>query len=382
MLAQNYLTLRSVRLKSGEEWIADGQGLSFVFPKRGAGRCVCEQVAECLIPGDVLALAAGWRGRLCVSGQGELLFQSFSICLEHLFPLFASSEICRLQSVLEGFKGDKLFPASSSLAKECHRLLRDVPAEFNLDHRSQLLRIAAAVLSVEFKTAQRPRAGFVRAEEHMVQVLKSLPAAELLNLSVGQLATRFSVSRRHLNRLFHHHFGISVSALRMEIRLSKAVTLLRDPDVKVINVAEQSGFNHLGLFNTCFKRRFGTSPGRWRRMRVEIATQAAGLLGRELTCPLHANGLCRWPGQARDFGCEAREASPAQTADSPVASVASKLNVTIARNQLPINGKQVAKDRIRPVTNPLPHSSLTYHEPVPSPCPSPHPMGRGWPKVG
>ncbi len=30
---------------------------------------------------------------------------------------------------------------------------------------------------------------------------------------------------------------------------------------KVINVATQCGFNHLGLFNTCFKRRFGISPG-------------------------------------------------------------------------------------------------------------------------
>jgi hypothetical protein len=30
-------------------------------------------------------------------------------------------------------------------------------------------------------------------------------------------------------------------------------------------VAEQCGFNHLGLFNTCFKRRFGTSPSQWRK---------------------------------------------------------------------------------------------------------------------
>src|SRR5256884_7956058 len=257
-----------------------------------------------------------------------MLFQSFSVCLEHLFPRFESSEICLLQSVINGFSGDKLYPASSAQAKECHRLLRDIPSEFNLDHRSQLLRIVAVVLSVEFKEAQRQRIGVVRAEEHMLQVLKGLSAVELLSLSVGELATKFSVSRRHLNRLFHHHYGISVSALRMELSLSKVVTLSRDPDVKVINVAEQSGFNHLGLFNTCFKRRFGTSPGRWRRMRVEIATQAAGLLGRELTCPLHANGLCHWPGQARDFGCEAREASPAQTADCPVALVAPKLNVT------------------------------------------------------
>src|SRR5439155_1358917 len=220
--------------------------------------------------------------------------------------------------------------------------LRDIPSEFNLDHRSQLLRIVAVVLSVEFKEAQRQRIGFVRAEEHMVQVLKGLSAAELLSLSVGELATKFSVSRRHLNRLFHHHYGISVSALRMELRLSKAVTLLRDPDAKVINVAEQSGFNHLGLFNTCFKRRFGTSPGRWRKMRVEIGTQAADLPGRELTCPFHSNGLCHWPGPADNLGPAAPDASQTRRADFPVVLVAPELNGKTVKGQTAINGKQVS----------------------------------------
>jgi len=70
---------------------------------------------------------------------------------------------------------------------------------------------------------------------------------------------------RHLNRLFHQYFGFSVGALRMEMRLLKAVSLLRDVNAKVINVAAQCGFNHLGLFNTCFKRRFGVTPGCWRK---------------------------------------------------------------------------------------------------------------------
>ena len=99
----------------------------------------------------------------------------------------------------------------------------------------------------------------------MLQVFERLSSQELLSSSVGQLAEKFSCSRRHLNRLFHQHFGFSVAALRMEMRLVKAVSLLRDPNIKVINVAEQCGFNHLGLFNTCFKRRFGQTPGQWRK---------------------------------------------------------------------------------------------------------------------
>jgi AraC-like DNA-binding protein len=40
---------------------------------------------------------------------------------------------------------------------------------------------------------------------------------------------------------------------------------LKHPNVKITNVAEQCGFNRLGQFNARFKRRFGVSPGQWRK---------------------------------------------------------------------------------------------------------------------
>ena len=131
----------------------------------------------------------------------------------------------------------------------------------------------------------------------MVQVFEKLSASELINLSVSELADRFSCSRRHLNRLFHQHFGISVAALRMEMRLLKAVSLLRVADAKVIHVAEQCGFNHLGLFNTCFKRRFGSSPGQWRKSNIQTLSALASDQEDKSICPLHQSGLCPLNGR-------------------------------------------------------------------------------------
>jgi Helix-turn-helix domain len=78
----------------------------------------------------------------------------------------------------------------------------------------------------------------------------------------------------------------------MEMRLLKAASLFRNPDAKVINVAEQCGFNHLGLFNTCFKRRFGVSPGQWRKQPDRAATHPGPLMPGNPQCQLLANGLC------------------------------------------------------------------------------------------
>ena len=142
-----------------------------MFPKGGDGKCISGSVTHRLARGDVLVLNATWTGsKLTVLNSGELVFWCFSLRLDHLFPLFASAEICLLQNVSESFNSAKLYPAASALAMACHELLTTLPAEFNLEHRSQLLRVAAAILAVEFKTAQVRRIGFIRPEDHMIQV--------------------------------------------------------------------------------------------------------------------------------------------------------------------------------------------------------------------
>lgn len=297
MLVEDHITLRLIRLKPSEEWVDKKEGLSFVFFKEGAGKYTFKTTTHRLAPGDVLVLQGTSGGKLCAHDNDGLSFGNFSFLIEHLFPLFGSGEISRLQNVIESFKTAKIYPGSSAVALECRQLLEAMPVEINLQHRSQLLRIAAAILSVEFKNAQAERGGFARTEDRMVQVFEKLSAAELQNFSVGELAGKFGCSRRHLNRLFHQHFGLSVASLRMEMRLMNAVNLLRDPHAKIINVAEQCGFNHLGLFNTCFKRRFGASPGRWRKLNLKAESPSVRKVEGRQACPLHANALCAWSGQ-------------------------------------------------------------------------------------
>jgi AraC-like DNA-binding protein len=290
---QDHLALRLARLKYPEELDQTGEGLTFLFSKGGTGKFTSKMATHRLMPGDILAFNGSPGSKLALwDKKGEFLFWTFSVCFENLLPLFASHEISLLHSITEGFKATKLYPASSALATECHSLLGVVPPQFNLDHRGHLIRIAATILSTEFKEGQSQRSGYARTEDHMIQVFEKLSASELINLSVGELAERFNCSRRHLNRLFHQHFGVSVAALRMEMRMLKAISLLRDADVKIINVADQCGFNHLGLFNTCFKRRFGTSPGQWRKSSAPAAKSPARKLGNNPVCPLQASGSC------------------------------------------------------------------------------------------
>jgi AraC-like DNA-binding protein len=296
MIDHEFLSLRLIRLKSLEHWSSEGDGLSLIFPKGGRGTFVRDSIIQPLAPGDVFVVNSSSGGSLCVSQNEEFVFRCFSICSEHLYPLLATKEISLLQSVTAGFSENRLYAASHPIAVECHKLLGEVPPQFNFTHRSQLLRIVAAIMSLEFRNARPQQSGFIRIEEHLSQTLEKLSVYDILHQPVTTLAERFGCSQRHLNRLFHQHFGHSVGALRMEMRLLKAICLLRDPNAKVIYVAEQCGFNHLGLFNVCFKRRFGVSPGHWRKSPKESHAAAEKSLQSDSHCSMRSMGLCPWIG--------------------------------------------------------------------------------------
>jgi len=318
MLGDEHFKLRLVRLQSSEPWMSQSRSedeFTFVFFKGGIGKYVSPNSMQRLVPGTLLAFTGHCPGKLYAEEKNECVFSIFSLLLEDLFPLFASTEISVLHNLKANFKSSKIYAASNPVAVESHRLLEIAQAKPGLQQRSQLLNTIAVILSDEFKNVHVQRSGRDWAEDHMIEVFEKLSSAELLNLSVDDLAARFSCSRRHLNRLFHQHFGLSITALRMEIRLLKAVSLLRNPREKVINVAEQCGFNHLGLFNTCFKRRYGTSPGQWYKLMVQADSGKAPKNQTKNGCPLQANGLCPWGGQ-EEIVPQAKSRLPSTVSDS------------------------------------------------------------------
>jgi AraC-like DNA-binding protein len=272
---EDYLTLGQVRLIELGTWMSQSQGFSFVLIKNGRGHYLSGAGRKPLFPGDVLFTKSSQNGRISVSAE-ELRFWHFCLSPEHLLPLFDADEICLLQDATQNLRFPKLYPAASHLAIECHKLAAAAPLKGNVDHRSHVLRIAAAVLSTEFKSVRLERSPFAKTSEHFIQMFKQMSASELSCLCVGEIARKFGCSQRHLNRIFHQHFGHSVGTLKMEMRLLKASSLLRDPDMKIGAVAEQCGFRHQGLFCIRFKRRFGSTPGEWRRRAANEPAAVSG----------------------------------------------------------------------------------------------------------
>lgn len=84
-------------------------------------------------------------------------------------------------------------------------------------------------------------------------------------ISIANLCKLFSISPRHLSRLFKKETGRTVIDMLHEIRIDKAKTLLLETDYKVIEVALNIGYDDPSYFSKLFQRVVGCSPRKYKK---------------------------------------------------------------------------------------------------------------------
>jgi AraC-like DNA-binding protein len=82
---------------------------------------------------------------------------------------------------------------------------------------------------------------------------------------VSRLAEVSGVSEAHFARCFKRAFGIPPHRYLLTRRIEQAVTLLRDTDLAITEIAFATGWESLGTFGRIFRDITGSSPGAMRR---------------------------------------------------------------------------------------------------------------------
>lgn len=78
---------------------------------------------------------------------------------------------------------------------------------------------------------------------------------------VNELAREMGMSRSNLHRKVKSYTGKSVSAFICDIKLDKAIQLLKESSGTIYEIAYECGFHSTTYFSKCFKDRFGFPPG-------------------------------------------------------------------------------------------------------------------------
>ena len=79
-----------------------------------------------------------------------------------------------------------------------------------------------------------------------------------------EVAEKIYVSQWHLSKLLNRHMGKNFSEVLNSIRIEKAKELMKDPSLRLADIAEMVGFLDVAHFSRVFKKLTGVSAGEYR----------------------------------------------------------------------------------------------------------------------
>jgi AraC-like DNA-binding protein len=266
MSVERHLILQEVILRPAGEWLPGDRGWTVARVAEGSGYWMQKGNARALNTGDVLMLAPqGGGGLLRVSQLGLLKLQFFTVQPQFLNGLLTVAEWRRLEmSPATIAPPASVFAAHEPVGQKFAHIANQTQND-GLAMRCALLQLWVNAVGGLFPSPAPASPDANKLRDRFRQVIGQMLEAELSECLLSDLAARLHCSERHFSRLFREEFGVPLRTRQIELRLQRARQLLADSDAKVINVAYDSGYRHLGLFNAMFKKRFGATPSEWRQ---------------------------------------------------------------------------------------------------------------------
>ena len=81
-----------------------------------------------------------------------------------------------------------------------------------------------------------------------------------------ELCEQFHLLEKYISRYFKEHFHITLSQYITHLRLEYAKQLLQDTDTPVTEIAMQSGYQNVSYFIRIFKKTYGVSPLKYKKI--------------------------------------------------------------------------------------------------------------------
>jgi hemolysin activation/secretion protein len=265
MTGERHLILQELTLPPAAEWSPQCHGWVMVRVADGTGYWLQHGAdARQFAVGDGM-IAHNTAGVIRASQLGSLKLQFFTIQPQHLNGVLTVTEWHQLETDPGNTPAHISFFSGNEPTGQKFSRLADQSRSEGLPMRCALLQLWAGAVTGFLSAPMAAHLGDNKLRERFRHLVGRMSEAELSECSLGDLAKQLYCSERHFSRLFREEFGVPFRARQIELRLQRARQLLTDSNAKIINVAYESGYQHLGLFNAMFKRRFGTTPGKWRQ---------------------------------------------------------------------------------------------------------------------
>ena len=179
-----------------------------------------------------------------------------------------------------GFQGEyakrlveKFFPEDKALLKVGHsgELLRKLHAIVEMmqnapaGYRQMMAGETVAALARVRSLVMRADKLINEHEQKMDRARYYLLAHAAEEIDLEALASELGMSYSRFRNLFRKHTGSSPRKYQLDIRMNRAMELLRESERNVSEIAEVLGFSSVYYFSRLFKQRTGKTPVEFRR---------------------------------------------------------------------------------------------------------------------
>ena len=153
----------------------------------------------------------------------------------------------------------------------------DAELEATMRRAAQEILSRSQTASLELAARDDPAVGIVRdllqdrqpgpGDAYVEAALTDIGERYMMDLSADSVAGRLKISGDHLTRLFKRSTGLTFNEYLTRFRMRRAMELLRDPSVRIGEVADLCGYRDARSFSTLFRQTVGLTPSEFRHGR-------------------------------------------------------------------------------------------------------------------
>ena len=143
------------------------------------------------------------------------------------------------------------------------------------DHGKDLA-VVVADMCIHFRSASREApqksaysVALSSRSPHLIAAMQFMKDNIETPAEIDDVAERANISRRQLERLFKRHIGVSPAQFYIDQRVSRAHALLNETSMSINEIAVATGFSSSSQLSLRFRKRFGKSPGAFRKSWTE-----------------------------------------------------------------------------------------------------------------
>lgn len=246
--------------------------MEIIYIKKGSGMVFVDLAPHRVGEGDIVLIAPG---QLHSIEQWEGAFMEYENIIFHLGMLMcAGGDLCSEQFFSPLIHNHSclpvLIPVGSPLYSKVARCLDAIDELSGYGDALSALGIKGKLFDMfhllfchcRDGAAPRPVSPSLA---HMKVILKHVETHYQEKLTIQEMARLCGFSGSHFMKFFRQQMGVSFVDYLNDYRLTMAARMLSASSDTVTTVAGACGFENLSYFNRLFKRKFKTTPTRYRK---------------------------------------------------------------------------------------------------------------------